>query len=294
VQYAIGGEKIMGNYIEFSATPIEPAEENYEIITAFLSEFAFDVFEFTDGKFRAFCEEEKANVSAAEVEDIIAPFIIGKVETQIIAKQNWNALWEKNFFDPLTIRNKVHIRAAFHPPAENVEYEIVIQPKMSFGTGHHATTQMMVSLMLDFETAFYSAFVMDMGAGTGILAILAEYLGASNINAVEIEDWSALNITENAEINRCSKISAFHDDAKFFSKNPNKKYNVVLANIHKQVLLNDTVEYAKSLQSGGLLFISGFFPSDLDELSNNCTENGLALLKTENLGQWCAAVFRKI
>lgn len=283
----------MGNFLELSAKAAAPAEENADIITAFLSEYPFNVFEFTDGIVKAVGAEVNFDGDFESLKETLAPFVEGEISTRIIPKENWNELWEKNYFEPVTIGNKIHIRAAFHPAIEGVEHEIVIQPKMSFGTGHHATTQLMITAMLEHETAFINSRVMDMGAGTGVLAIAAEMLGAAHVDAVDIEDWSAENIAENAEINHCKKIAAFHNDASFFDFTENKIYDIILANIHRQVLLQDTETYVKSMHSGGLLFLSGFYPSDLEAISANCLNNGLEFVESTTLGQWCASIYRK-
>lgn len=282
----------MSDFIEVSVPVASPAEENADIIIAFLAEFPLNVFEVEGDLVKAY-----GPASAAEqldgMAEMVQPFASGSPQTRFIPKENWNELWEKHYFEPVTIGNRVHIRAAFHPRPDAVEHDIVIQPKMSFGTGHHATTQMMVGLMLELESCFANATVLDMGAGTGVLAIVAEILGATHADAVDIEDWSAKNIGENAEVNGCTRISGFHGDAGFLKGIGANHYHMVLANIHKQVLMEDMAEYARVLKPGGMLVISGFYPEDLRELEGKGCTCGLVTNKHTVLNGWCAAVLVK-
>lgn len=283
----------MSDFLELSVKPKEPSEENAEIIIAFLSEYPFDVFEFTDGLVKAFGAAVNFDGDAAEIKHTIAHYADSEVGIRFIPKENWNELWEKNFFEPVTIKERVHIRAEFHPAMPSVPYEIVIQPRMSFGTGHHATTQLMVTLMLEKEAEFSGTKVLDMGSGTGVLAIVAEKFGAREIDAVDIEEWSFVNIEENAIANGCSHISAYHGDAGFLKNRANEYYDFVLANIHKQVLLSDVREYARVLKPKGQLFVSGFYPDDLQEIVLDYERYSLTLIEQKTLNQWCAAVFVK-
>lgn len=283
----------MGNFLELAVKPAKPADENAEIITAYLSEYPFDVFEYEDGFVKAFGAEINFDGDFEILKETIAPFIEGEITTRIIIKENWNELWEKNYFEPVTIDNRIHIRAAFHPALEGNIKEIIIQPKMSFGTGHHSTTQLMVSLMLKFEPIFKEAKILDMGSGTGVLAIVAEILKSKQIDAVDIEDWSAENIAENAEINECKTIQAYCGNVEFIKSAGNNAYDVILANIHKQVLLDDTVAYSSALKSGGVLFLSGFYPADLADINANCRRYDMEFVESQTLGQWCASVYKK-
>jgi ribosomal protein L11 methyltransferase len=282
----------MGDFVSISASVKAPEEENYEIITAFLSDYPFSVFELKDHRFFGYLNEKDFNFTLDEINEILQPFIDGEVEKSIIKKQNWNALWEKNYFEPITVENRFYIRADFHIP-QNQLREIVIQPKMSFGTGHHATTQLMLGLVLKFENLFYNAAVLDMGSGTGILAIAAEYLGAKKIDAIEIEAWSAANIGENALRNDCKKVNAIHADAAHLKQNPNTFYDLILANIHREVLIEDVPHYTAVLNSNGLLFMSGFYPADLATISQHSSKYNLTLVESRTQGEWCAAVFKK-
>lgn len=284
----------MADFLEIQVQPLEPIAENAEIVTAFLSEYAFDMFELRDDVLCAFAA--KANVSDEDLSELktqIEPFVKPDWIVNAIEKQNWNELWEKNFFEPVKVDRLVCVRAEFHPPCEDAEFEIIIQPKMSFGTGHHATTQRMLGLMVKHRTEFADAEVLDMGAGTGVLAILASMLGAKHADAIDIEEWCAENIDENARLNHCSNITAMYGDAQTLSPIANGHYNIVLANIHKQVLLTDMPEYNRVLKSGGLLFLSGIYEQDLPDIKQKASELGLAYLEHSVLNTWCAVVFSK-
>lgn len=284
----------MTKFIELCARAKKPVAEFSDIIIAYLGEYPFDTFELVEDGIKAYGKLENfETINFEAIEASIARYSVGNAIIREIPKENWNELWEKNYFEPVKIGNKVSIRAEFHAPDLEAELEIVIQPRMSFGTGHHATTQLMIGLLLEQRVNLKNAIVLDMGAGTGVLAIVAEKLGAQAIDAVDIEDWSVLNIMENSERNNCSKIAAFHGDVSFLD-NVGNKYNFVLANIHKKVLLEDGKHYFDVMAENAKLLISGFYFSDLADIQKYYENLGCALLEYSEESNWCAAAFTKL
>ncbi len=203
-----------------------------------------------------------------------------------IEQVNWNALWESNF-EPVIIPGKVYVRAGFHPPAPEFNYDIVITPKMSFGTGHHATTLMMMRLMLDLD--FKEKNVIDFGSGTGILSILAEKLGAAQIEAVDNEPWSVENAIDNAALNNCHHIKVMLGT----SLDMTGKADILLANINKSILQEHADPIFQHINNGGLLIISGLLLNDYIDICQSYTPSfGEPVTKLEE-GEWIALLFKK-
>ena len=203
-----------------------------------------------------------------------------------MAQTNWNAEWEKNF-NPIIVDDLVSIRAPFHNNP-NVKYDIVIEPKMSFGTGHHETTHMMVQHLLQLKLE--NKKVLDMGCGTGILAIFAEMKGAKPIDAIDIDNWCYLNSIENAERNNCNSISVYEGDASLLK---NKNYDVIIANINRNILLNDIKIYANCLSSGGILLLSGFYKEDFTIINKEAENQKLKLDGELIKNNWMSLKFVK-
>ncbi|HLT49830.1 MAG TPA: 50S ribosomal protein L11 methyltransferase, partial [Aequorivita sp.] len=187
---------------------------------------------------------------------------------------------------PIEVDGKCTVRAPFHPD-KNFEYEIVIEPKMSFGTGHHETTFMMLQFIL--ENNFKGKSVLDMGCGTAVLAILAEMRGASKLDAIDIDEWCFENSLENIERNNCENISVFLGDAKLLS---DKKYDVIIANINRNILLSDMDTYRKCLEKGGILYLSGFYNEDLPIIKEACNNLGFTFVENKEKNKWVAAKFK--
>jgi ribosomal protein L11 methyltransferase len=281
-------------FIRLSAEARQPYQQNTEIILALLSEFPFDTFEIHDNIVNAFAHASDINEDLLkEVDKKLNPFCIIPYKTEIIEKQNWNAEWEKQFFDPITVDETVHIRAPFHPKGSEIPYCITIEPRMSFGTGHHRTTQMMISLMLQQKAKFKNSHVLDMGCGTGVLGIFAEKMGASDVLGIDNESWAAENATDNAKANGCSKFTAEFGDADLLKPMSDGCFDAVLANIHLNVLMTDGKSYLRVLKNEGLLFVSGFYTQDLPILRQYFSGQGAVYIAETNLEGWCAAVFRK-
>jgi ribosomal protein L11 methyltransferase len=206
---------------------------------------------------------------------------------QEMEQQNWNAVWESNY-EPVMIADRCFIRAPFHEPVA-AEYEIVIEPKMSFGTAHHETTSLMIEFLLEEELQNKS--VLDMGAGTGILAILSHLRGANPITAIDNDEWAYLNNIENNARNNAASIQVVLGDAS--SLHDNEKYDVIIANINRNILMNDLPAYVNVLNENGVVFLSGFYvEEDLEMITCKCSELGLQFVGMKEKNGWCAAKFR--
>lgn len=271
-------------YLEYDFT-IEPAQPATDILIAELGEVGFESFVENETGLLAYILKSDWR------EDILdGLYILQQPGFEIswtqkeIQQQNWNAEWERNFH-PIIVGNRCMVRAPFHPAAE-VEYDIVIEPKMSFGTGHHETTHMMLQHILDMDVQGKS--VLDMGCGTGVLAILAKKKGAGPVDAIDIDEWCYLNTQENIERNDCESIAAFQGDSSLLK---GKKYDVILANINRNILLEDIPVYAECLNSGGILLLSGFYLEDLNAISSKCGEYGLKFEKNLKKNNWISAKY---
>ncbi|WP_162428460.1 50S ribosomal protein L11 methyltransferase [Pontibacter pudoricolor] len=259
-----------------------------DIFTAELGELGFNAFEENEDGFSAYIDEDQFSQEA--LEEVINRYAeMVQVEHAIkkIERQNWNEEWERNF-EPLFIGDKVSVRASFHEKPANAVYDIVINPKMSFGTGHHETTTLMIENQLTLD--HQGKRVLDMGCGTGILAIMAGELGASEIVAVEIEDWTVENARENAELNGYATIDVRLGGAETIDGD--QPYDIILANINRNVLLEDMAAYVAVLKPQGYLLLSGFYTEDLPMLQERATELGLTYLSHRVKNNWVSAIFK--
>lgn len=272
-------------YIEYEFK-IVPVQLGSEILIAELGQAGFESFVETETGLLAYIQKVDWDSSIIKDLHIInsSAFEISFVIKEI-SPVNWNKEWEKNF-SAIEVDNKCVVRAPFHNPY-NFEYEIIIEPKMSFGTGHHETTFMMLQYIL--ENDFEGETVLDMGCGTAVLAILAEMRGASAIDAVDIDEWCFENSIENIERNSCKNISVFQGDALFLI---DKKYDVIIANINRNILLQDLEVYKKSLKAGGKLFLSGFYKEDLPLIKATCNKLGLTFVSNKERNNWIGAKFK--
>ena len=206
---------------------------------------------------------------------------------QEVEQQNWNALWESNY-EPVMIADRCFIRAPFHEPNLTAECEIVIEPKMSFGTAHHETTSLMIEFLL--EENLQNKSVLDMGAGTGILAILSHLRGATPVTAIDNDEWAYLNNIENNARNNAEMIQVKLGDAALLTEN--EKYDIIIANINRNILLNDLPAYVKVLNKNGVIFLSGFYVGeDLERITHKCSELGLRFVGMKEKNWWCAGKF---
>ena len=276
----------MSNYLEFQFK-IAPLQPGSEILIAQLGYAGFESFVETGDGVTAYIQKEEYTEGILEEIQIL-----GSEEFEIsynskeIEQVNWNSEWEKNF-NPIIVSNKCSVRAPFHEKPDT-EYDIVIEPKMSFGTGHHATTHMMLQHILKNEWA--GKRVLDMGCGTGVLAILAEMKGATQLDAIDIDNWCYLNTLENVERNNCDHISVYEGTAEMLK---DQKYDVVIANINRNILLEDIPTYSNCLVAGGRMFLSGFYTEDVAAIEKVCNENGLIFEEKLVEDNWTAASFIK-
>ena len=266
----------------FKAKPLEPA---VEILIAELGYAGFESFVETEEGVTAYIQKEEWQDNI--LDDI---HVLNSDEFEIsythedIEQTNWNEEWEKNF-KPIVVDATCSVRAPFHKKP-NTQYDIVIEPKMSFGTGHHETTHMMIQHILSNDVAGKS--VLDMGCGTGVLAILAEMKGAKPIDAIDIDNWCYLNSLENVERNNCSEISVYEGDATLLKE---KQYDVIIANINRNILLRDLKIYISCLNSNGILLLSGFYSHDIPVIEQECNLHGLKLKKTLQRNNWVSLKF---
>jgi len=277
----------LSNYIEHTFI-VEPKEQGSDVLIAQLSEIGFESFVENEGGFCAYIKEEDFNDT--ELNEIISSYKdIFKINfsKKIIAQQNWNEEWEKNF-EPIEIDGKCFVRAPFHEPKIGFMYDVIIEPKMSFGTGHHNTTQLMIGVLMGLDVKNKS--LLDMGCGTGVLAIVAAMMGAKPIMAVDIDEWSYENTIENAERNGVKNMVIEKGDVNSLAV---KEFHTILANINKNVLLKDMGAYVNSLETGGNLMMSGFFETDVNEISEKAKELGLSFLEKRKSGEWAVLHFVK-
>ena len=274
-------------YIEYNFK-VEPIQPGTEILIAELGYAGFESFVETEEGVTAYIQKDEWRDNILDEVEILnsAEFKIDHSFSEI-EQINWNIEWEKNF-SPIEVDGKCVVRAPFHPE-RNLEYEIVIEPKMSFGTGHHETTFMMLQYILENE--FEGKSVLDMGCGTAVLAILAEMRGASSIDAIDIDEWCYENSIENTEKNNCQNISVYLGDAALLK---NQKYDVIIANINRNILLEDMHVYAKCLKNNGSLYLSGFYSQDLAVIKETCNSLGLEFVNNKENNNWIAAKFRSL
>jgi len=259
-----------------------------EILIAWLSDAGFDMFEEAEDGLKAYIPSTSfRETDLNEAVEAIPGAKNLRMERTLIPAQNWNIQWESNF-EPVTIAGKIHIRAPFHP-AQNFETELIIEPKMSFGTGHHSTTSMMSELMLSLDMDGRS--VLDMGCGSGILAILAKKFNAGNVLAVDNDDWAIENCVENCIRNNTSDIETIKGESSIL---PGKKFDIILANINRNVLLADMKTYSNALNKGGHLLLSGFLTEDREIICEAATNEGMKIQKETEKLNWKAIQFTKI
>ncbi|MGC6490436.1 MAG: 50S ribosomal protein L11 methyltransferase [Flavobacteriales bacterium] len=265
----------------FKFSPNQPWND---ILIAYLSELEFDSFQEFDAGLKGYIDTTKFNLKTIEsICNKIDCHI--EIEEKLVKKQNWNAEWESDF-QPILIDNRCGIRADFHESLD-VDFEIVITPKMSFGTGHHATTEGMIIEMLDIS--FNDKKVLDMGCGTAVLAILAKKLGANTVLAIDIEEWAFENAKENIFNNQCIDIDVIMGDKSKIKGN----FDIVLANINRNILLDDISTYSHHMQSNSLLLLSGFYFHDLNLIKEEAKKNNLRYIQHITKDNWVIAKFEK-
>ena len=264
--------------------------ERADIVTAFLGEYPFTHFETESGWVKAFADENDIDPEDyLEIEENVSEYI-DSWSWSIVERENWNELWEKNFFNPLLV-GQFFVRAPFHEPAPEGRRAITIEPRMSFGTGHHGTTRLMLTALQDLGDALKDAKVLDMGSGTGILAIAAEMLGAAEVLGVEIDDWVVDNANDNLKINQTTQTQMVHGHVQALESVSNGYYDVVLANIHREVLLADMAEYQRVLKVNGNLLLSGLREEDVPMILEKSQSINLVLQQTQIIDGWVMMMF---
>jgi ribosomal protein L11 methyltransferase len=277
------------NYYELLFTTITTEDYQQDLLINALGEIGFDTFEELDLGFKAYIPVDNFNQSVLdETLSVYRDMFTFTYEITLIPQKNWNEEWESNF-EPITIGDKIFVRATFHEPRPGVEYEIVIDPKMAFGTGHHQTTSMMLELMLENDMA--GKKILDMGCGTGILAIMAAKLGAANITAIDYDPVCYDSTIENAFLNNISNINALCGSKEII---PDEQYDVILANINRNILLDQMERYSQALKPDGELYLSGFYESpDLDIIIDCGRQYGIKYIIHKTNNNWVAAKFVK-
>ena len=280
-------------YIEVSIR-IEPySDENAEILMAELEELPFESFESENPYLKCYLPKDEYNaqmlrlaLSGLEVDS----FRVTDFSARLIPATNWNALWESNF-TPIVVDGKCTVKASFHKGLKKTRFNITIDPKMAFGTGHHQTTYLMCRALLQHEAAIKGKIIMDMGCGTAILAILAAKMGAAHTYGIDIDAVAAVSAFDNARLNRVSRhVETYCGDASLLQMG---KYDVLLANINRNILIQDIPTYSRSLRKGGLLFVSGFYTEDLPMIRGVAEACGLVFTESDSMDNWCRAGFRK-
>lgn len=275
------------NYKEvaFSLEPVLPARE---ILTAYLAEIGYESFVDSKEGLQVYIPEVDFNESALkETIANVSSFCTVTYEVIHHEKQNWNAQWESSF-EPVEVKNTCRVRAPFHATKHGFTHEIIIEPKMSFGTGHHETTKTIIDAMSEID--FNGKSVLDMGTGTGVLAIYAEKLGATELVAIDIEEWAYENTIENVEVNGCSKI-----EARLGGKEQLKSsevFDIVIANINRNILLEDMHAYVAAMKKDSVLLLSGFYALDASIIAEKGSEFGLKGILRKEENSWTVLGFK--
>ena len=279
-------------YIEVAIKIAPFSEENAEILTAEVSELPFESFTAEDPYLKCYIQKELYDAQALKV-------VLSGIEdygfevdftSNLMPAVNWNAVWESQF-TPIIVDDKCTIKASFHEGLRRTRYNITIDPKMAFGTGHHQTTYMMCRALLQNEEAVRGKVIMDMGCGTAILAILAAKMKAAKVYGIDIDAVAAISAYDNARLNRVGKvIETYCGDASLLQRN---SYDVLLANINRNILLQDIPTYAQCIHKGGLLFVSGFYMEDMPMIVGMAQNSGLEYVSNDSIDNWCCIKFRK-
>ncbi len=267
---------------QYLVVPITCQEEEIDLLVYYLTDMGFEAFEEKENTLEAYVLI--SDYKEADVKTLLAEhFPSAQLQAaKTLDNINWNEEWEKNF-DPITVNKQLRVRAIFHEPDPEVEMELVIQPKMSFGTGHHSTTRLMMEEILGLSLEGLS--VVDAGCGTGILAILTEKRGAKEVLAYDIEDWAFENSIENTNLNSCNKVKVLQGTIGTLSL-ADKSADVLLANINRNILLDEMKEYARVLKPQGILLLSGFYDEDIDMLTQEANRFGIEVLTSKKKDKW--------
>lgn len=268
------------------------SEENAEIVTAEISELPFESFSTEGDLLKCYIQKELYDPQALKVvmSGLDYPNFSVEYSANLMPAVNWNAIWESQF-TPIVVDGKCTIKASFHEGLKKTRFNITIDPKMAFGTGHHQTTFMMCRALLQNEEAVRGKIVMDMGCGTAILAILAAKMKAAQVYGIDIDAIAAISAYDNARLNRVgTRIETYCGDASLLQRN---SYDVFLANINRNILLQDIPTYAACIRKGGLLFVSGFYLEDMPMIVGMATSVGLNYVSHDSVDNWCCIKFSK-
>ena len=277
--------------LTFHITPY--VEDIADAIIAELGDLGYDSFSYTHDGFKAYIPSKNFNEEHIEKMEILSFFQSMYTitwEKAEIENQDWNKIWEENF-TPILVRDCILVRAGFHPTIENIEHEIIIDPKMSFGTGHHATTALMLETILDMKPEFSGKQILDMGCGTGILSIMAAQAGAKEITGIVIDEWAYNNAMENIATNHIDNIRILIGDASLLDGQDH--YDIILANINRNILLNDMHSYVNVLNTNGYLIMSGFYTEDIPIIREKAEQLGLTYQSNKVKDNWTAVIFHQ-
>lgn len=279
-------------YIEVTMVITPFSEENAEIVTAEVSELPFESFSTEGDVLKCYIQKELYDPQALKVvmSGLDYPDFSVEYSANLMPAVNWNAVWESQF-TPIVVDGKCTIKASFHEGLKKTRFNITIDPKMAFGTGHHQTTFMMCRALLENEEAVKGKVVMDMGCGTAILAILAAKMKAAQVYGIDIDAVAAISAYDNARLNRVgTRIETYCGDASLLQRN---SYDIFLANINRNILLQDIPTYAACIRKGGLLFVSGFYLEDMPMIVGMATSVGLNYVSHDSTDNWCCIKFSK-
>ena len=280
----------MNDYIE-ARFQVDPCDEiATDVLAAILCENGYESFVPDETGLTAYVKKELFDSDV--LTDVISTFPMDNKITlsyEIIEGQDWNSEWEKNYFQPIVVGDKCVIHSSFHNDVPSAEYDIVIDPKMAFGTGHHATTSLIIRQLLEMDLK--DKDVMDMGTGMGILAILCAMRGAKNVSAIEIDEFAYVNAVENVRLNGVPQINVHHGDAALL-----KEENIVdvfIANINRNIITNDIDSYADNLKLEGLMLLSGFYEEDIPVIMEKAKILGLEYKSHSVQDRWSCLILEK-
>lgn len=279
-------------YIEVKFNTIPDTEVVKDVLSAVIGEIGFESFVYDDNGMTAYIQQKLFDENRLEQE--ISNFPIENVQIGYAVKEaedkNWNKVWEENFFTPIVVGDRCVIHSTFHKDVPEAQYDIIINPQMAFGTGHHETTSLILEELLDAELEGKS--VLDMGCGTSILAILASMRGAGKLLAVDIDNWCVENSKDNFRLNNINNIEVVEGDASILSdKGP---FDVVIANINRNILTADMHSYVERMNPGAIIYMSGFYIDDIPVIRKEAEKNGLFFVHHNEKNRWADVMFRKL
>jgi ribosomal protein L11 methyltransferase len=277
------------HYIQVQFHSLPSTETITDILSAQLADIGFETFVMQEDVLEAYVP---ASLFTAEKIDALLSGFPMKAEISwnynVMEDKNWNEVWEKNYFEPIVIGDQCCIHSSFHPIEGTYDYRILIDPKMAFGTGHHQTTGLILKEILSMDLTHKS--VLDMGCGTAVLAILAAMKGASPITAIDIDEWAYNNALENVQMNGADNIRVLMGGAEVLGE---ETFDVIFANINRNILLNDIPSYYRVLNKNGVIIMSGFYKEDITAICLKCEEEGLSFSHYAEMDQWVAVTLVK-